>query len=262
MYFARLPHMERSFRKDNIYAPGPTCPDDANNSMKLYAAYRATEDSLFPCKTIAFIDYVRTHHVVNGVVKLRPTKGGGHNTGKTTTAVGVRFGYEMHDESIFHYCAMFFPHYHREAFIATEFSLKFTMCFLGCLRYLTSLSPGDTDETVYGEAIPGSTHRYRYSKFAFPQPLPTLPMSNEVAFAYMSNCMQTDLRMRVCDARVATFLARLEFSSADEIFTCQSTIGRSVAFCSRRHASPDAMVRQTAGISRRCCGTHQRQRFQ
>jgi hypothetical protein len=51
--------------------------------MKLYAAYRATEDSLFPCKTIAFIDYARTHHIVNGVVKLRPKTGGGHNTGKS-----------------------------------------------------------------------------------------------------------------------------------------------------------------------------------
>ena len=160
MYLSRLPHMVRSFRTDNIYAPGPTCPDDANNSMKLYAAYRATEDSLFPLKSIAFIDYVRTHHVVNGVVKLRPKTGGGHNTGKTTTAVGVRFGYEMHDQYIFHYCAMFFPHYHREAFISTEFTLKFTMCFLGCLRYLMSLSLGDNDETVYGEAIPNSTHRY------------------------------------------------------------------------------------------------------
>ena len=96
VYFGRLPHMERSFRVDTIYAPGPTCPDDANNSMKLYAAYRATEHSLFPCKSIAFIDYVRTHQVVAGTVKLRPTTGGGHNTGKSTTAVGVRFGYEMH----------------------------------------------------------------------------------------------------------------------------------------------------------------------
>ena len=30
-------------------------------------------------------------------------------TGKTNTAVGVRFGYGMHDQYIFHYCAMFFP---------------------------------------------------------------------------------------------------------------------------------------------------------
>ena len=108
VYFARLPHMERSFRVDTIYAPGPTCPDDANNSMKLYAAYRATEDSLFPCKSIAFMDYARTHQIVAGTVKLRRITGGGHNTGKATTAVGVRFGYEMHDPYIFHYCAMFF----------------------------------------------------------------------------------------------------------------------------------------------------------
>ena len=46
VYVVRLPHMVRSFRVDTIYAPGPTCPDDANNSMKLYAAYRETE--LFP----------------------------------------------------------------------------------------------------------------------------------------------------------------------------------------------------------------------
>jgi len=91
--------------------------------MKLYAAYRATSDCLFPIRDISFIDYVRTHELKNGVAKLRRITGGGHNTGKTTTAVGVRFGYEMHDQYIFHFCAMFFPHYHREAFISTEFSL-------------------------------------------------------------------------------------------------------------------------------------------
>ena len=128
------------------------------------------------------MDYVRTHEYKDGKVKLRPTIGGGHNTGKKTTAVGVRFGYEMHDQYIFHFCAMYFPHYHREAFISTEFSLEFTMCFLSCLRYLMALSPGGTDETVYGEAIPNTTRRYRYKKSAFPQPLPTLPMSKEDAF--------------------------------------------------------------------------------
>ena len=115
VYFSRLPHMVRSFRVDTIYAPGPICSDDANNSMKLYAAYRATEDSLFICKSIAFINYMRTPHVVAGIVKLRPRTRGGHNTGKTTTAVGVRFGYEMHDQYILHYCAMFFLYYHRDS---------------------------------------------------------------------------------------------------------------------------------------------------
>ena len=104
---------------------------------------------------------------------------------------------------------MFFPHYRREAFVSSEFSLKYTMCFLGCLQYLMSLAPGDTDETVYGEAVPNSSHRYRYSKSAFPQPLPTLPMSKEAAFDYMRECMRIELRMRVCDARVDTFLSRL-----------------------------------------------------
>ena len=210
VYFARLPHMIRSFRIGTIYAPGPTCPDDANNSMKLYAAYRDIDRGLFPCKSIAFIDDAKTHEIKDGKVKRRRLTGGGHNTGKETTAIGVRFGYEMHDQYIFHFCAMFFPHYHREAFIADEFSLQFTMCFLGCSRYLMSLSPGDTDETVYGETIPDTTHRYRYKRSVFPQPLPTLPMSKEVAFEYMRACMVTDLRMRVCDARVATFVSRLE----------------------------------------------------
>ena len=126
VYFARLPHMMRSFRVDTIYAPGPTCPDDANNSMKLYAAYRQSERAagLFPLKPIAFIDYVRSHEIQNGCVKLRPITGGGHNTGKSTTAVGVRFGYEMHDQYINHFCAMFPPHFHSETFIPNEFTLK------------------------------------------------------------------------------------------------------------------------------------------
>ena len=61
---------------------------DPNNSMKLYAAYRETE--LFSkCKSMAFIDYVRAHEIKNGKVKVRPITGGGHNTRKTTTAVGA-----------------------------------------------------------------------------------------------------------------------------------------------------------------------------
>jgi len=63
---------------------------------------------------------------------------------------------------------------------------------------------------VYGEAIPNTVHRYRYLKTAFPQPLPTLPMSKEAAFIYMRECMRIDLRMRICDARVDTFLTRLD----------------------------------------------------
>jgi len=72
-----------------------------------------------------------------------------------------------------------------------------------------SLSPGGKDDNVYGETIPNTTHRYRYLKSAFPQPLPTLPMSKEAAFHYMRECMRIELRMRVCDARVDTFLSRL-----------------------------------------------------
>ena len=89
--------------------------------MKLYSAYRATENSLIPVKSVAFINYVRTHHIVSGSVKLRPTTGGGHNTGKATYAVGVRVGYEMHDQYIFHFCAMFSPHYHRDFLFRQSF---------------------------------------------------------------------------------------------------------------------------------------------
>jgi len=71
------------------------------------------------------------------------------------------------------------------------------------------LSPGDTDDCVFGETIPKTNHRYRYKKVAFPHPLPTLPMSRETAFTYMLLCMACDLRMRVADARVATFASRM-----------------------------------------------------
>ena len=65
VYFARLPHMYRSFRADTIFAPGSTCPDDANNSMKLYAAYRETDRAgdMFPCKSIPFMEYARLHEI-------------------------------------------------------------------------------------------------------------------------------------------------------------------------------------------------------
>ena len=91
-------------------------------------------------------------------------------------------------------------------------------------------STWDTDETVYGEAIPNTPHRYRYKKSAFPQPLPTLPMSKEVAFDYMRECMRIELRMRVCDARVDTFLARLQaLAVLTNFVACEPLIGRRLA---------------------------------
>lgn len=179
-YFARLSNMERSFRVDTIYVPGPTCPDDANITMKLYVAYRATGNALLPSKSIPFMDYVRLHHIGAGQAKRRPVTGGGSNPGKTSTAVGVRFGYEMHDQYVLHFCAMLSPHYQRETSISNEFSLNITMCFLRCLRYLMALPPGDTDDTMYGETMPNTVHRYLSLKSAFPQPLPTLPISKRL----------------------------------------------------------------------------------
>ena len=79
------------------------------------------------------------HEMKGDNVKLRPITGGGHRTGTSTIAVGVRFGYELHDQYIFHFCAMLFQHFHKETFISNEFPLKFIICFLGFLRYLMSL---------------------------------------------------------------------------------------------------------------------------
>ena len=78
------------------------------------------------------------------------------------------------------------------------------------MQYLLALTPADEDDCVFGEAIPNTTRRYRYGRSAFPQPLPALPMSREVAFGYMLECMCIDLRMRVSDARVYTFKSRME----------------------------------------------------
>ena len=84
------------------------------------------------------------------------------------------------------------------------------MCFLGAMHYLLALAPGDTPECVFGEAIPNTTSRYRYCRNVFPRPLPTLPMSKDVAFDYLVECMCVELRMRVCGARVHTFTSRMK----------------------------------------------------
>ena len=81
-----------------------------------------------------------------------------------------------------------------------------------------------TQTIVFGETIPNTTHRYRYLKSAFPQPLPTLPMSREDAIRYMRECMRVDLRMRVCDARVDTFMARLDAISMWTVFVRASPL--------------------------------------
>ena len=136
-------------------------------------------------------------------------------------------------------------------------SMKYTMCFLGCLQYLLSLAPGDTDETVYGEAVPNSPHRYRYKKSAFPQPLPTLPMSKEAAFHYMRDCMRIELRMRVCDARVDTFLSRLDALAALTKFLRANPVCGRVDASSRCHAPGYDLVSQAGRIFGYGCRPHQ-----
>ena len=78
------------------------------------------------------------------------------------------------------------------------------------MQYLLSLSPGDTAECVFDEAIPNTTSRYRYCRNVFPRPLPTLPMTKDAAFDYLLECMCVDLRMWVCDARVHAFTSRMK----------------------------------------------------
>ena len=78
-------------------------------------------------------------------------------------------------------------------------------------------------------------------------------MSKEVAFEYMRACMVTDLRMRVRDARVASFVSRLEALSWLTKFFREHP--QSIADWRQRKkgdAATNELVGCPAGFSRRC----------
>ena len=129
---ATLPLMIHSFLSDTLHAPVPD-PDktDGNNSKKLYAAYLQRTATIQayagpkPIMELTFIEFARIYKLASCnedgtyTVRLRISGRGKHAT-KNSTAIGVRFAWELLDIYVGQFCAMFIVHNSKSEFVTTK----------------------------------------------------------------------------------------------------------------------------------------------
>ena len=110
---AGLQMMMRSFTKCVLYAPIPK-PGAAfdNDSKKLYEGYLKAHSvvAMLGLVTTNYMDWSRLHHLQGGAIKKRSDRN------KKTIAMGVRFSFELRDNFLGEFMAMFFPHCAQDAF--------------------------------------------------------------------------------------------------------------------------------------------------
>ena len=195
VHFAGLPLMKRSFLIDAVYAPvqKPELDLKSNNSLKMYGQYVRTwllgEVPTFVVET-CFLEWCRKWKLDGEKMILR-------NQAKTT-AIGVRFCFELLDIYICQYCVMFFPHCKLNSFLsAEELVLDYTKYFLGAVRFLEGLSwcLDETREKVYvasDESI--------FEACAFPVKLPNADLARErVGRKVFEACGGTSCLEACCD---------------------------------------------------------------
>lgn len=119
---ATLPMMVHTFLADTIYAPVPDpSKSDNNDSRKLYSAYlkRGARVDAYSGETrlldMTFIEFARLFRLDGcadtGEYKVRlRVSGKGRQAKKTSTAIGVRFAFELLDIYVGQFCAMFIVH--------------------------------------------------------------------------------------------------------------------------------------------------------
>ncbi len=123
MEFATKPMIIASFRGLHVYAPLPrnmanTSAENMNSGRILYKCYLErdlSEDITMPCGTsrrsctMAYIQWARAKKYHKGhVVDSKPSKGVGSS--KDMLALAVRFPFELLDNFVGAWCAMFIPH--------------------------------------------------------------------------------------------------------------------------------------------------------
>ena len=131
-----------------IYAPIPDPDRDIGDhaSQKLYASYLAQSTHQ------PFIVFCRSFRYDGNAVKPRGRRG--RHATKTTVAVGVRFPFELLDNYVGQWAAMFLPHGSKAALWERTPILKHTRCLLGVLKYLMDLNYRDDDKAeILADAV-------------------------------------------------------------------------------------------------------------
>ena len=141
---ASLPVMLHSFQSDCLHAPIPDpSKEDTNLSRKLYKCYLqrstildayAAGLNLIDLPFIAFARLYKLGDPCDGKykLKLRISRKGKH-ANKTTTAIGVRFAWELLDIYIGQFCAMFIVHTNPCEFITDKVVPEGTRFLQGAL---------------------------------------------------------------------------------------------------------------------------------
>ena len=125
--FATKPLILTSFRGAHLYAPLPKPasaldPETKSNAQRLYDAYldrnlhsiidiaRLGEASQQRNGSLSFIEWARVHKLNehNQVIRAKPERGVGSN--KHMLALAIRFPFELLDNYVGAWCAMFIPH--------------------------------------------------------------------------------------------------------------------------------------------------------
>ena len=222
-YFASLPMMQRSFYHDVLYAPiqRSALDLDRNVSLRLYGTYLKSVcvgGCALGVVKQNFLQYVRMWRYDGGPagrVARRSDK---------MTAVGVRFSFELQDNFIGQYCAMFFPHTSPEEFLAQgQEVLEYTKFFVGAMIYLSGLR-WYLDEDSDSLLVVGRNGA-KYALASFPRDLPQAFGMSELngqsvfqgrgevysnqAFEYLALCIEEELQTRIGSGRRRTFLHRL-----------------------------------------------------
>ncbi len=152
-----------------LYAPIPK-PDAAfdNESKKLYEGYLKAQSAvaMIALVTTNYMDWARLHRLEGGAIKKRSDRN------KQTIAMGVRFSFEMRDNYLGEFMAMFFPHCAQDAFCYDGPEvIEYTRFYCGAMNYLRSLrwAHDSRTQSIYVCGAKGAKH----SLAAFPIPLPT-----------------------------------------------------------------------------------------
>ena len=187
--FGQLPHMRRSFHVGTLYPPaqhrrGEVMRKEPNTSDKLYDAYLA-EMARQDMATMTLVQFARQWHMLEGKLSKRSLE---------TTAVGVRYRFELNDLFLGEFAVTMMPHSSKYCFLSEDKAvLTHTDHYVGVMNFLMLLS-----WTENGNLQSDG----KYAATAFPQRLPAGQPGAKVfetqlqAHVYLQRCIVKDLEMR------------------------------------------------------------------
>ena len=231
-HFASLPLMKRSFQIDVVFAPIQRVDTDmdSNNSLLLYKAYLDSHQ-LGGCSFYevhaAFLDWCRVWRLEGKRLVQRAAR--------KTIAIGVRFCFELQDNFLGQFAAMFLPHSRKDEFLAPAEAavMPYTKFFVGVMHYFEGLKWCFNHEEQRLCVVGRCGGVYRREAFPRPLPLPPGDLLSELdgkpvfagdrlhrsifsrsSFDFWACSLEPELRNRVSKGRAETFQHRFRAVAA------------------------------------------------